>query len=125
MRDVTPSFRSVSSYSLRRKGSSSQYGMAVPPSVTSIAPSSGYCPPGPPPFSLRVVVGLAPADQPRRLFAGAEMPREPFAAIGRGGDHADRLIVLPVDLIALAVLPRRHPDRPRLGIGVALAFDAD
>src|SRR5262249_11976669 len=80
---------------------------------------------GPPRLVLARFVGPVPADQTQRLFAGAEMRMEPVAAIGRGGDHADRLIVLPVNLIALAVLPRRHPDRPRPGIGVALAFDAD
>src|ERR1700757_2932930 len=53
------------------------------------------------------------------------MRMEPIAAIGRGGDEADWLVILPVNLIALAVLPGRHPDRPRPGIGVALAFDAD
>src|SRR5580658_449764 len=51
--DVTPSFLSVSSYSRRRNGSSSQYGMAVPPSVTSIAPSSVSFSPGTPGLSLR------------------------------------------------------------------------
>src|SRR5260221_4235137 len=74
---------------------------------------------------LAMVVGTVPADETQRLFASAEMRMEPIAAIGRGGDEADRLVILPVNLIALAVLPGRHPDLPRPSIGVALAFYAD
>src|SRR5262245_46563338 len=55
--DLRPSFASVSSYSLRRNGSSSQYGIAVPPSVTSIAPSSVSFSPGTPALSLRWLLG--------------------------------------------------------------------
>src|SRR5262249_58609223 len=74
---------------------------------------------------LAMVVGTIPADQTQRLFASAEMRMEPVAAIGRSGDEANRLVILPINLIALAVLPRRHPVRPRPSVGVALAFDAD
>src|SRR5262249_38571330 len=59
-----------------------------------------------------MVVGTVPADQTQRLFAGAEMRVEPVAAIGRGGDEADRLVILAINLIALALLPRPHPRRP-------------
>src|SRR6266446_6318038 len=55
--EATPSCRKVSSYSSRRNGSSSQYGMAVPPSVTSIAPSSVSFSPGTPALSLRWLLG--------------------------------------------------------------------
>src|SRR5438105_9536348 len=44
---------------------------------------------------LAVVVGTVPADEPQRLLADAEMRVEPVAAIGRRGDEADRLIILP------------------------------
>src|SRR6516165_10425389 len=74
---------------------------------------------------LAVVVGTVPADQSQRVLADAEMGVEPVATIGRGGDDADRLVILAIDLVGLAVLPRRHPDRARPCVGVALALDAD
>src|SRR5258708_30141020 len=66
---------------------------------------------------LAMVVGTVPADETQRLFASAEMRMEPIPAIGRGGGEADRLPILPVNLIALAVLPARHPQRPPPRIG--------
>src|SRR5207237_2951621 len=74
---------------------------------------------------LAVIVRAVPADEAKRLLADAEVGMEPVAPIGGGGDKPHRLVILAKYLIRLAVLPRRHPDRPRPGIGVALAPQTD
>src|SRR5215475_2667224 len=61
---------------------------------------------------LAMIVGAVPADQAQRLLADAEMGMEPVPAVGRGGDDADWLVILPVDVVRLAVLPRRHAFGP-------------
>src|SRR5262245_51219366 len=74
---------------------------------------------------LAMVVGAVPADEAQRLFRDAEMGVEPVAAIGRRGDHADGLVILAINLVRFAVLPRPHANRTRPRVGVALAADAD
>src|SRR5262249_3820936 len=74
---------------------------------------------------LAVIVRPIPADQTQRLPAGPEMRMKPIAPIGRGGDHADGLVVLPINVVRLAVLPWGHAVGARPGIGVALALEAD
>src|SRR5258707_13931536 len=74
---------------------------------------------------LAVMVGAVPADQAQRIAADAEMSMEPVAPVGRRGDEADGLIVLAENFRFLAVAPRRHADRSRPGVRVALAFDAN
>src|SRR5688572_29070988 len=49
----------------------------------------------------------------------------PVAAHRRGGDNADRLIILPQHLVAVTVFPWGHAQRFGPGIGVALALDRD
>src|SRR5580692_10455470 len=68
---------------------------------------------------LAVIVGPVPADQPQWLFADAEMGVEPVAPIGSGRDHADRLVVLAVDVLGPSILPGRHPVAARPSIGIA------
>src|SRR5215475_14195760 len=70
--DFSPSLASVSSYSWRRNGSSSQYGIAVPPSVTSMAPSSVSFSPGTPALSL---LGLLGPYQPISLSGSLLIPK--------------------------------------------------
>src|SRR5215471_18361386 len=76
-------------------------------------------------FVLAMIVGPVPTDEAQRLLADPEMGVEPIAAIRCRGNETNRLVILPIDLVGLAVLPGCHPDRPRPRIGVALAFDAD
>src|SRR5205807_7997817 len=75
-------------------------------------------------FVLAVIVGTVPADQPQRFLADPEMGVEPIAAVRSSGNETYGVVVLSVDLIGLAVLPRGHPDRARPSVGIALAFDA-
>src|SRR3984893_15470495 len=75
-------------------------------------------------FVLAVIVGTVPADQPQRFLADPEMGVEPVAAVGRSGNETYGLVVLAIDLIGLAVLPRGHPDRAWPSVGIALALDA-
>src|SRR5262245_53140071 len=74
---------------------------------------------------LAMVVGAIPTDQSQRFLADSKMRMKPVTAIRCGGDHADRLIVLAVDIFRLAVLPWRHPVASRPSVGVALALEAD
>ena len=50
---------------------------------------------------------------------------EPARAAGRRRHHAERLVVDALDLLGLAVLPRRHAVPLRPGVGVAVALQAD
>src|SRR5258707_7711891 len=74
---------------------------------------------------LAMIVGAVPADQAQRIAADAEVSMEPVAPVRRRGDEAYVLIVLAENFLFLAVAPRRHADRSRPTVGVALAFDAN
>src|SRR4029077_8175548 len=50
---------------------------------------------------LAMIVGTVPTDQAQRLLADAEMGVEPVTAVRRSGDQADRLVILPVDVLRL------------------------
>src|SRR5215218_11462163 len=49
----------------------------------------------------------------------------PLATIGRGGNESDRFVILPVDVLRLAILPWSHAVAARPSISVALALEAD
>jgi hypothetical protein len=53
------------------------------------------------------------------------MLMEPIAAHGCGRNEADRLVILAQHPIGLAVVPRRHAERFRPTVGIALSLDAD
>src|SRR5215472_13403368 len=71
------------------------------------------------------IVRAEPGGEPQRLLGGAEVLVEPARAAGCRRHHADRLVVDPLDLVLLAVLPRRDAEAFRPSVSVALALDAD
>src|SRR5262249_6902147 len=71
------------------------------------------------------IVRAEPCGEPERLFRCAEMLVKPARPAGRRRYHADRLVIDALDLVPLAVLPRRKPEMLWPGIGVALVLDAD
>src|SRR5580704_18196515 len=71
------------------------------------------------------IVRAEPCGEAECFLRGAEMLVIPARAAWRRRYHTDRLVIDALDLVHLAVLPRRQAEALRPSIGVAPAFDAD
>src|SRR5580704_10027062 len=66
-----------------------------------------------------------PGGDAQALLADTEVLVIPVAAHGRGRHEADWFVVLALDELRFAVLPRHGAERFRPCVGVTLALDAD